>query len=255
MESLFSQDLADIVNLSVLTAILFIVIFMRYIILSGLYHLLFFKVFRNEFSRRFLHRKSIETKQIRLEIKWSLISAALFSFAGSGMLLAWQKGYSLIYTDLHAYAWWWLPLSFALYMLIHETYYYWLHRWMHQPKVYKAIHKVHHESIYTNSFTSFSFHPVESVLQAAIIPLLTFIVPIHWILLLILLLLMTISAIVNHAGVEVYPDNKIIHKNLIGATHHDLHHKQFRFNFGLYFTFWDRWMKTESPDTYKPRNK
>jgi sterol desaturase/sphingolipid hydroxylase (fatty acid hydroxylase superfamily) len=30
-----------------------------------------------------------------------------------------------------------------------------------------------------------------------------------------------------------------------------LHHSQFRFNYGLYFTFWDHWMKTESPDFEK----
>jgi hypothetical protein len=36
-------------------------------------------------------------------------------------------------------------------------------------------------------------------------------------------------------------------KWLIGATHHSLHHKQFKYNYGLYFTFWDKWKKTESP--------
>jgi Delta7-sterol 5-desaturase len=48
----------------------------------------------------------------------------------------------------------------------------------------------------------------------------------------------------------VYP--KKFHKHilgrwLIGATHHSLHHKQFRYNYGLYFTFWDKWKRTESP--------
>jgi sterol desaturase/sphingolipid hydroxylase (fatty acid hydroxylase superfamily) len=36
-------------------------------------------------------------------------------------------------------------------------------------------------------------------------------------------------------------------KWFIGATHHALHHKQFRYNYGLYFTFWDKTSKTESP--------
>src|SRR5215203_5438728 len=55
---------------------------------------------------------------------------------------------------------------------------------------------------------------------------------------------------VNHLDIEIYP--KKFHKHfagkwLIGATHHSLHHKQFKYNFGLYFTFWDKWKKTESP--------
>jgi sterol desaturase/sphingolipid hydroxylase (fatty acid hydroxylase superfamily) len=64
-------------------------------------------------------------------------------------------------------------------------------------------------------------------------------------------MVMTFSGTINHAGVEIYPKSFQGHwlgKWLIGATHHDLHHKQFRFNFGLYFTCWDKWMHTESPD-------
>ena len=49
--------------------------------------------------------------------------------------------------------------------MIHETYYYWLHRWMHLPHIYKYVHKAHHESLTTTAWTSFSFHPIESFLQ------------------------------------------------------------------------------------------
>ena len=61
---------------------------------------------------------------------------------------------------------------------------------------------------------------------------------------------MTLSATINHAGIEIFPaswSKKPILRGLIGATHHDVHHKQARYNFGLYFTFWDKWMGTESP--------
>ncbi len=34
---------------------------------------------------------------------------------------------------------------------------------------------------------------------------------------------------------------------LTTTTHHDLHHGGERANYGLYFTWWDRWMGTESP--------
>ena len=62
---------------------------------------------------------------------------------------------------------------------------------------------------------------------------------------------MSVSAVINHAGIEVFPQGFNRHwlgKWLIGATHHDIHHQRFKYNFGLYFTFWDRWMHTESPD-------
>jgi sterol desaturase/sphingolipid hydroxylase (fatty acid hydroxylase superfamily) len=34
---------------------------------------------------------------------------------------------------------------------------------------------------------------------------------------------------------------------LTTTTHHDLHHSEGRYNFGLYFTWWDRWLGTEHP--------
>ena len=159
-----------------------------------------------------------------------------------------NKGFS----EWSAYSLWYLPVSLLIAMLIHETYYYWLHRWMHRPKIYRLVHKWHHDSIETTSFTAFSFHPIESILQALMIPVLIIFLPMHLSVLLLFLIIMTISATINHAGIEIYPASFNRHwlgKWIIGATHHDLHHKQFRYNFGLYFTFWDRWMKTESPES------
>jgi sterol desaturase/sphingolipid hydroxylase (fatty acid hydroxylase superfamily) len=61
---------------------------------------------------------------------------------------------------------------------------------------------------------------------------------------------MTIAATINHGGVEIYSAkwarNRLA-KWLIGAAHHDDHHKKFNYNYGLYFTFWDTWMGTEAP--------
>jgi sterol desaturase/sphingolipid hydroxylase (fatty acid hydroxylase superfamily) len=61
---------------------------------------------------------------------------------------------------------------------------------------------------------------------------------------------MTFSSVINHLDIEVYPKGFYKHffgRWLIGATHHSLHHKQFKYNYGLYFTFWDKWKGTESP--------
>jgi sterol desaturase/sphingolipid hydroxylase (fatty acid hydroxylase superfamily) len=61
---------------------------------------------------------------------------------------------------------------------------------------------------------------------------------------------MTFSSVINHLEIEVFPKNfhkHLLGKWLIGATHHSLHHKQFKYNFGLYFTFWDKLKRTESP--------
>jgi len=67
----------------------------------------------------------------------------------------------------------------------------------------------------------------------------------------LMLIIMTVSATINHLDIEIYPKGFEKHwlgKWLIGATHHSQHHAKFLTNYGLYFTFWDKWMNTESPD-------
>ncbi|MBL0152696.1 MAG: sterol desaturase family protein [Chitinophagaceae bacterium] len=166
------------------------------------------------------------------------------------MLLGWQTGYIKVYLKGSDYAWWWIPLSGLLALFLQETYYYWLHRWMHIPSVYKLVHKWHHDSQIASPWTAFSFHPLEGLIQAAFLPLLLLVIPMHLYVLIGLLVIMSISSVINHLDIEVYPKwfaRHFLGKWLIGATHHSLHHKQYKYNFGLYFTCWDVIGKTESP--------
>jgi sterol desaturase/sphingolipid hydroxylase (fatty acid hydroxylase superfamily) len=121
---------------------------------------------------------------------------------------------------------------------------------MHHPTIFRVMHKVHHDSNITSPWTAFSFHPFEGILQAVFLPALLLVLPVHVYVLLLHLTLMTFSSVINHLDIEIYPKNFNKHflgRWLIGASHHSLHHKQFRYNYGLYFTFWDKWKNTESP--------
>ena len=234
-----------------LSAILFVAIFLRYLLVSGAYHYVFFVRLRARLGQRILNPTPKQRTQLWMEIRRSALTSIIFAVAGTGMVVLWQRGYTTIYTEWSDYPWWWVPLSAILALFLHETYYYWLHRWMHRPKIYRLVHKWHHDSIETSSLTAFSFHPIESILQAIVVPVLVLFLPMHIYVVLFLLILMTISATINHGSVELYPqhsERNRIGKWFIGATHHDLHHKKFLTNYGLYFTFWDRWMRTESED-------
>ena len=225
-----------------------IIIFVRYIIFSGAFHLAFYTWWRKTFLHRILDHASYKRSQWRQEIIWSSISAVIFAVAFVGMVAMWQQGYTSIYNDINEWSIWYLPLSVFLVLFLHDAYYYWIHRWMHHPRVYRYVHKVHHNSVHTSVFTSFSFHPLETFLQIAILPLMIIIIPLHGYAILTILILMTLSATINHGGVELYPKNHADHwlfKWIIGATHHDKHHRRFTYNYGLYFSFWDRWMSTE----------
>jgi sterol desaturase/sphingolipid hydroxylase (fatty acid hydroxylase superfamily) len=120
---------------------------------------------------------------------------------------------------------------------------------MHNPKVFRKIHKVHHDSLVPSPWTAFSFHPWESLLEAIVVPVILLFLPVHPIVIGVYLIFMTLSSVINHLDIEIYPKvfmKSRLGKMFIGATHHHFHHAEFKTNFGLYFTFWDRFMNTES---------
>jgi len=230
--------------------VIFAVVIGRYLLIAGLFYSIFYIWFPERWKQRKLNERSYKPGQFKREVRWSTITALIFAASGAVSLVLWQKGFLKVYTEVADYPLWWLPLSLLISLTVHETYYYWLHRWMHHPKVFRIVHKVHHDSNITSPWTAFSFHPLEGLLQALFLPLLLMVLPVHLHVLVLQLTIMTFSSVINHLDIEVYPNK--FHKHflgrwLIGATHHSLHHKQFKYNYGLYFTFWDKWKKTESP--------
>jgi Delta7-sterol 5-desaturase len=243
-------DFTTTTNFIILTLAMFAVVLGRYFLMAGLFHLYFYIWKKNNWKNRKLNQKLHPKGQFLKEIIRSAIVSLIFSVVGALAIIAFQKGYTAIYLNYFDFPLWYLPVSLAISMFIHETYYYWLHRLMHHPKIYRFVHQVHHDSIITSAWTAFSFHPIEGLLEALILPVIIFILPMHPSMILMQLTIMTLSATINHLDIEIYPKNwfgTLFGKNVIGATHHHLHHKQFKFNYGLYFTFWDKWGKTESP--------
>jgi lathosterol oxidase len=200
------------------------------------------------------------TAQIRSEIGWSLASAALYGIPAGIVAWGWQeRGWTKIYTDVGDYPLWWLPVSVIAYLVIHDAWFYWTHRLMHVPWIYRRAHAVHHASHPPTAWAAMSFHPWETLTGAVVIPALVFLVPIHAGALLAVLLIMTVMGITNHMGWEMFP-RALVHgaagKWLITASHHQLHHQRNKCNYGLYFRFWDHWCGTDRGlGSFEPRRR
>lgn len=233
--------------------ILFFAIVVRYFIAAGIFYFYYYSFKSKIFREKRLSKRPPKKGQLQQEILWSIKSSLVFAIVGAVTFWLWKNGFTAVYPDIFGYGLWYLPVSIILALLIHETYYYWIHRWMHQPKIYRWVHKVHHDSLTPTPWTAFSFHPWESLLEAIILPLILLIVPLHPYILGFYLLLMTLSSVINHLDIEIYPmrfQKSKIGSLFIGATHHHYHHAEFKTNYGLYFTFWDKWMGTESRKMY-----
>ena len=187
--------------------------------------------------------------QMHKEIAWSLASAAIYGIPAGVVAWGWQEhGWTRIYAAWDVHPWWYLPLSVLVYLAAHDTWFYWTHRWMHRPRPFKLAHAVHHASRPPTAWAAMSFHPIEALTGALVIPALVFLVPIHFAMLGVVLTIMTVMGVTNHMGWEMFP-RWVVHSKLgswlITASHHQRHHDLYRCNYGLYFRFWDKLCGTD----------
>jgi sterol desaturase/sphingolipid hydroxylase (fatty acid hydroxylase superfamily) len=187
---------------------------------------------------------------IRHEIWLSTISAFIYALPAAIVIEMWKADGTALYsgpvTSLSGWAY--IAVSMLAYMWVQDTYFYWTHRVMHHPKIFRWAHAGHHKSVQPTPWASFSFDPAEAVISAWLLPVMALFVPLHVGAALALLMIMTVNAVFNHAGWEIYPERWLkgrFGKVMITATHHNQHHTRFTGNYGLYFRFWDQWMGTD----------
>lgn len=120
-----------------------------------------------------------------------------------------------------------------------SAHFYWVHRLLHWPPLYKRVHALHHRSINIGPWSGLSMHPVESVLYISAV-LIHFVVPSHPVIFLVHLYIKCIGPAFSHAGFEslLVRDGKLMNA---GDFHHQLHHRYFECNYGTVEVPWDKW--------------
>ena len=211
-------------------------------------YIIFFKAFRENFFNKKIQKRYTPDKIIRFELRYSFFTLFIHSMGGALVIFLSDRGYTKIYTSISEYGYLYFFISIILMIVIHDTYFYWTHRFMHLKAIYPYVHKVHHVSVNPSPWAAYSGHPWEALIAAGIFPILAFVIPCHPLALTIFILYMLFMSVMGHAGYEFYPKNfprTWFGKWQTTATHHNLHHKYFFGNYGIYFNFWDRIMKTE----------
>lgn len=188
-------------------------------------------------------------RQIRREIRWSLLSTLIYGVPAGIVAWGWQShGWTRIYTGINDWPVWYWPFSILLYLLAHDAWFYWTHRAMHDPLLFRIAHAVHHESRPPTAWAAMSFHPLEAITGAIVIPALVLFIPVHVTALAVILSIMTVMGISNHMGWDMFPRAMVrgrLGHWFITASHHQRHHELYGCNFGLYFRFWDHFCGTD----------
>ena len=203
---------------------------------------------RKRLGRGPIAKKPLSRRQINWEILCSIRTLVIFGIAGSFMTFAAFSGWTRVYWQIADYGWGWFFLSVPVMILLHDTYFYWMHRLMHKRHFFRRFHRVHHLSVSPSPWSTYSCNVGEALLLFGIFPLILFTIPVHPRALLLFMAWQVAYSVLTHYGYELFPRWFLASRAgrlLISPTYHALHHESFHSNFGLYFSFWDRCMGTD----------
>ncbi|PHN06734.1 sterol desaturase family protein [Flavilitoribacter nigricans] len=228
-----------------------LLVFARYALFAGISFLVFYLIWKKNWLPFRIQERFPPWRKIRHELIHSLATAGVFAALGIGIYFLYRAGYTRLYTEIETYGWAYLLFSFFLLTVIHDTYFYWMHRLMHHPRLFGLLHKVHHISNNPTPWASLSFHPLEAMVEIGIVPLAVLVMPLHPLALFAFSIWSLFFNLLGHLGYELFPRGFVRHpvgKWFNTSTHHNMHHSRSNCNFGLYYNFWDRLLGTNATD-------
>lgn len=135
-----------------------------------------------------------------------------------------------------------LALNISFFSIVHDFIFYWEHRILHTPWLYRNVHKVHHEHKITTSLATSYAHPIEYIF-ANLLPIglgpMIIGTRCHIFTFYMWVIFVTFESIDGHTGFD-FPWSPL--RVLPFSTHpalHDYHHSHNLGNYGAYFIFWD----------------
>jgi len=136
----------------------------------------------------------------------------------------------------------WFVLALILLPVWSAFHFYWVHRLLHVPFLYKRVHSLHHRNVNIGPWSGFAMHPIEHLLYLSSLCI-HWVVASHPIHLIFHVIYQGPGAAMTHTG---YEDLLIRDKRrlALGTFYHQLHHRYYECNYGNQEMPWDRWCGT-----------
>jgi sterol desaturase/sphingolipid hydroxylase (fatty acid hydroxylase superfamily) len=223
----------------------------RYILFAGAVWLALWVVLAPLLQARKIRDSSPPARQLLTEFLISLRSMTIFATVAVGIAFLERAGFYRWEKMAESWgaAWFWASLIITI--IVHDAYFYWTHRLMHDPRFFRVFHRRHHRSNNPSPFTAYSFDLGEAGLMVAFFVIWPMVFPMSWVVNGLFGLYQIVRNTLLHCGYELMPmraNGRPWLDFLTTTTHHDLHHAQAGYNYGAWFTWWDRWMGTEHPE-------
>jgi lathosterol oxidase len=179
--------------------------------------------------------------QVRDNMFWSL-GSGVAQLSAFQVLVFWLMANGYAPTITLASNPVWFVLAMMLIPIWSAFHFYWVHRLLHMPFIYKRVHALHHRNVNIGPWSGLSMHPVEHLLYLSSL-LIHLIVPSHPIHLVFHAIYEGPGAAMTHTG---YEDLLVRDKRrlALGTFYHQLHHRYYECNYGNQEMPWDRWFGT-----------
>ncbi|MEM9604153.1 MAG: sterol desaturase family protein [Pseudomonadota bacterium] len=175
--------------------------------------------------------------QLRDNQFWTLTSGVAF-WTGFEVLMFWGMANGVV----PVLAWRdnpvWFVALFVLTPVWISFHFYWVHRLLHWPPLYKVAHALHHRNTNVGPWSGLSMHPIEHLLFFSSI-LIHWVVASHPVHILFHMQHQALTAVTSHAGFDDLLV-KDAHALSLGNFHHQMHHRYFECNYGNLEVPWDK---------------
>ncbi len=228
---------------------------LSYFLIAGICYFSLYIMHKKFWAHLRLSRKAWTTLQIRSEIRASSLSLIIFGVFITTTYIARDLQLTRIYWHVSQRGWLYSLISFIGLFLLHDSYFYFLHRLLHSVPILRKVHQTHHYSSNPSPWAAFSFHPFEAILSAFFFPVMAVAFPVQRFVFVFFIFTMVFTTVLYHCGYDLLSGlfrfrerSWLCFFSWVNSTRvHALHHEFSNKNFGLYFTLWDRIFGTYKP--------
>ena len=214
-------------------------------IVAGGLHLYFYTFRAQGKNLKFEHKQQNRNSkfftfsdQVYDNMFWSIVSGVTI-WSAYEALYFWARANEYVPTLGFAENPVWFVALFIFIPVWSSMHFYWIHRFLHWPPLYKLAHSLHHRNVNIGPWSGISMHPIEHVLYFSTFAI-HFVVASHPLHVLFHCYYQALQPATSHCGFEgLQRSGKKPMK--LGDFFHQLHHKHFSCNYGTIQMPWDRW--------------
>jgi plant 4alpha-monomethylsterol monooxygenase len=137
-------------------------------------------------------------------------------------------------------AWYVIVAQIACFIVLDDFLYYWMHRTLHTPWLYKHVHSVHHRITTPFALTGNYMHVIEFMLTSTLVMTGPALLGAHVVTMWLWIVFRQLEAADGHSGYDVPWNPALLVPFYKGPVYHDFHHRRFFGNYAGFFAYLDK---------------